>query len=191
MSSKNYPVSRKNDLVVQEIKGEVLVYDLNTHKAYCLNQTSALVWELCDGHRSVAEISRELDKKLNLQTGENVVRLALEQLKREGLLENGELLPVDLNGINRREVIRQVGLASLVALPVILAIRAPVAAQSFSACGAVQPSCTCPLIANGTPGRGVAEVCIANALPAQCVPGCEACRYTTIGSNAGLCYPNM
>jgi hypothetical protein len=42
MQSNINPKSRQNDLVVQELEGEVLIYDLSINKAYCLNPTSAL-----------------------------------------------------------------------------------------------------------------------------------------------------
>jgi hypothetical protein len=42
------PISRQSNVVVQEIEGEVLIYDLKVNQAYCLNQTSALVFQLCD-----------------------------------------------------------------------------------------------------------------------------------------------
>lgn len=59
------PVSKRDDLVVQELNGEVLIYNLSDNKAFCLNETSALVWQACDGEKNIAEISKELSKKLN------------------------------------------------------------------------------------------------------------------------------
>ena len=56
MKSINNPKGRHNDLVVQDSENEVLIYDLKLNKAYCLNETSALIWRLCDGTKSVAEI---------------------------------------------------------------------------------------------------------------------------------------
>ncbi len=44
------PLARKADLVTKEVADEVLVYDLKSHKAHCLNQTAALVWKYCDGN---------------------------------------------------------------------------------------------------------------------------------------------
>lgn len=42
MASKSNPTSRKEAIVVKELEGEVLIYDLRIDKAYCLNETSAL-----------------------------------------------------------------------------------------------------------------------------------------------------
>lgn len=48
---------------MQELDGETLVYDLKTHTACHLNETSAAVWRLCDGTRSVADIGRVLGQR--------------------------------------------------------------------------------------------------------------------------------
>ena len=38
MATKNNPPKcRKNDIVTQDLKGELLIYDLTINKAYCLN----------------------------------------------------------------------------------------------------------------------------------------------------------
>lgn len=135
MKLNNYPLSRKDNIVVQETGDEVLLYDLNDNKAFCLNETSAAVWELCDGKSSIADINQKLGKKLNVKTDDNLVWLALEQLKKEKLLSNAEDIKIDFNGLSRRDAIKKVGFASLVALPIIMAITSPVAAASLSVCG--------------------------------------------------------
>ena len=50
------PFARKREghLVIDELPDEVLVYDLDRHKAHCLNQTAALVWQHCDGKMAIA-----------------------------------------------------------------------------------------------------------------------------------------
>jgi len=39
------PLARKDQLIVKEVDDEVLVYDLKTDQAHCLNKTAALVWK--------------------------------------------------------------------------------------------------------------------------------------------------
>ena len=53
MNNSNYPQVRRSGLVVQERPDEVLVYDLNTNKAHCLNESAAVVFHACDGTNSV------------------------------------------------------------------------------------------------------------------------------------------
>ncbi len=119
------PLARTDELVVQKTDNEHLVFDLQSNKAICLNQTSALVWEHCDGKHSVSDISKELEKKLGSEVSEELVLLAINQLANEGLLSGGEELPERFRGLSRREVIKKVGLASMVALPIVSAIVAP------------------------------------------------------------------
>jgi hypothetical protein len=49
MNGIHKPEARKDGLVIQDLPEEILVYDLNTNKAHCLNQTAAYVWQACDG----------------------------------------------------------------------------------------------------------------------------------------------
>ncbi len=62
MNDSQKPLARSQDLVIQEMPGEILVYDLQTNKAHCLNETAAAIWKSCDGENSVGDISRLLGK---------------------------------------------------------------------------------------------------------------------------------
>jgi hypothetical protein len=129
------PISRKSDIVVQDYGNEILIYDLIINKAFSLNETSALVWQLCDGTKTVSEISNQISRQLNSPVNEDFVWLALEQLKRENLIENKSELAMPFEGLSRRDAIRKVGFATLVALPVIASLIAPMAAHAQSGCG--------------------------------------------------------
>lgn len=159
----NYPLSRKDNIVIQELKDEVLIYDLITHKAFCLNETSALVWQLCDGTRSIREISDQMSKKLQAPATEDLIWLALDELKKNDLLTNGQQLTSGVNGMNRRQVLRKIGLTSMVALPIIYSILAPTPAMAQS--GAAAVSCTraggisCTTVANCPPISGETVTC--------------------------------
>jgi len=127
-----YPQNRKDDIVVLELDGEVLLYDQKTNKAFNLNKTSSLIWELCDGKHSLSEISRLLGEKLNAPVDEGLVWLALEQMRQESLIENEVVLPESLVGLSRRQAIRKVGLAAVITLPFISSLVAPTALHAQS-----------------------------------------------------------
>ena len=127
-----YPQSRKADILVVELDGEVLVYDQKVNKAFNLNKTSALIWELCDGKHSLSEISRVLGEKLNAPVDDGLIWLALEQLRQENLIENEVVLPESLVGLSRRQAIRKVGLAAAITLPFISTLVAPTALNAQS-----------------------------------------------------------
>ena len=141
---------------MQEAKGETLVYDLSLNKAFCLNKTSTLIWQLCDGNRNVEEIATEASRHFNELVGEDLVYLAIKQFSTDGLLENDHAVEIvaHLEGLSRREVVRKIGFASVIALPLISSIVAPAALMAQSCAPGVpgppgQPGA--PGL-NGTPG---------------------------------------
>ena len=149
-----HPLHRREDLVVQEVDDETLVYDLRTHKARCLNPTSSMVWKLADGSRSPREIARHLSSKFKGEVPVEFVVLALEQLKREELLAGSEDTDF-LSGMSRREALKKVGVATAFALPLISVIIAPIAANAQSqplACVPATQGCTCSVINTGRKG---------------------------------------
>ena len=142
------PEARRAGLVVQELSGEVLVYDRERNKAHCLNSTAARVWGYCDGKTSVAQIARAIEREINAPVDEDVIWLGVEQLSKTHLLQEGAKLPEHKSGLSRREVMKRIGLAAAVALPVVTSIIAPSAAQaanclpSGSACTASAQCCS-------------------------------------------------
>jgi hypothetical protein len=52
------PIARIEELVTQEIDGELLVYDVRTNKAHQLTETAAFVWKNCDGTKSIEDIRK-------------------------------------------------------------------------------------------------------------------------------------
>ena len=132
------PISRQNGLVVQEMPDEVLVYDIDSNKAHCLNQSAAFVWKSCDGSNSVPDIVRQFESNGKGRVTEDFVWLAIDQLNENGLLEKG--VQPRFQGQSRRQVLKTIGLASVVALPVIASLVAP-----QNALGQVSCACTVPV----------------------------------------------
>ena len=167
-------MSRKNDLVVQEMDGEVLIYDLSENKAFCLNETSALVWQACDGNKSAAEISEFISQKLNSPANEDLVWFAIDQLKKEKLIENGDNLFDHFAGMSRRNVIKKVGLGTMIALPIVAGIVAPTSISAQSECA---PGCTAQNLPANSPCTCNCECgsacCMANNL--MCTGANNAC----------------
>ena len=126
------PKARAEGVVVRELPEEVLVYDLDTHRAVCLNSTAAAVWRLCDGRRTPADIRKSLENSSGGAVPEELVWLALEQLGRDRLLDARIPRPAALAGISRRELMRRVGLAAAITLPAVASIVAPTPAQAAS-----------------------------------------------------------
>lgn len=171
MKTNSLPVGRTKNLVIQEVNEETLIYDLKTNKALCLNNTSAAVWKLCDGKKSLGQISYELSKQLKSSVSEDYVRFALEELKKADLILNLSENESYFNGLSRREVIRRIGLSSVIALPLISSLVAPSAANAASG-----QACTLDGNFNAT-SFGTSQSACAAALQACC---------QTVGRNAEL-----
>ena len=124
------PKGRTTNITEQELNGELLVYDLINNKALSLNETSKRVFQSCDGQTSFEEL------KDKYQFTDDLIFLTLEKLHGENLLESEVKTP--FAGLSRREVIKRVGLGTMVALPVISGLIAPTAASAASP-GAGQP----------------------------------------------------
>lgn len=120
------PIARTENLLVQNLDKEILIYDLLTNKAYCLNETSAIIYQACGSKTSFDALKRKY------KFTDEIIFLALDELKENNLIAGNQYLVSPFTGMNRREIIRKVGLASMVALPVISSLIAPVAANAAS-----------------------------------------------------------
>lgn len=134
---EQFPLARTEQLIVKEVDNEVLVYDLKTDQAHCLNDTAAKVWKNCDGEKSLTEIKVALANDFGASVDEGVVWLALDQLKQFKLLAEAPSAPSAFAGMTRRQLVRTLGVAAI-ALPVVVSIASPTA-QAQASCG---QSCT-------------------------------------------------
>jgi len=126
------PIARKQGLVIQELPDEVLVYDLERDRAHCLNQTAAFVWQRCDGKNTTQQIARTLGRQFDCAVDEKIVWLALDQLGRNHLLDRQPAPPPALLGMNRRAMVRALGIAAAVAIPLVTSIVAPTPVQALT-----------------------------------------------------------
>src|SRR6185295_9454378 len=117
------PHARSADLVTRSIEGELLVYDLKRHKAFCLNETAVKIWNLCNGKRTVTDLLSELRRENRSQIDPGVVWLGLDQLCKANLLKKAVPRPPSLRPLTRRGLVRAGALAAT--LPVIAMIAAP------------------------------------------------------------------
>ena len=175
-NSQEKPVARREGLVIQEMTDEVLVYDLETNKAHCLNETSAFVWNACDGNRTVADITKLIGNQAGKPVEENLIWLAIDQLNENNLLASE--LKANFKGQTRREAIKKIGMAAVIALPIVASLVAPPAALAVACTGTVANCAT-----GGPQGQGCD-----NGTPCTgCVNGMNCICCATVCSNAGTC----
>ena len=140
-SRQTRPLARKEGLVIEELSDEVLINDLERDSAHCLNQTAAFVWQRCDGRQSAIDITRELSSTVGERLDDKIVWLALDQLKRNHLLIDAPIPPPPVAGMNRRQMVRALGLTAAVAIPVVASIVAPTPAQAATGCASQGQPC--------------------------------------------------
>ena len=133
------PRARHDGIIIRELDDETLVYDTEADKAHCLNRTASVVWKQCDGITTAREAAKSLSRVLGVSIGEDVIWLAVKQLRRFQLVELGAKSP----SLSRRSLVLKYAPLAL-ALPVIISINAPTPAQAVSCvCPACCPGFTC------------------------------------------------
>lgn len=113
------PVARTHRLVVRHLDEEILVYDLDSHRAHCLNELAARLWQASDGHTTVAA----------MQAAER--RSEYEILHGLQVLADADLLvAAPPREPSRRQALGRLGRS--VALPAVVSILVPTAASAAS-----------------------------------------------------------
>jgi len=130
------PDARTTDLVVQQVDGETLVYDLRSNEAHCLNETAAYLWKMCDGKTPVTSMITRARKDLG-EIDEDLIRLGLAELQKVDLLAGEVAAGLDIPTSSRRAMLRKVALG-LVAAPIVVSLVAPNVHASTS-CACVNP----------------------------------------------------
>jgi hypothetical protein len=162
------PVARSDELAVEEVDDDLLIYDSSSGTAHSLSATAARVWRRCDGTTDIGGLSAELG--LDRET----VTRAVAELEESGLLETPPVV-----GVTRRQA--SVKLAKLGAVaasaPLVYSIAAPTPAlaqtQNFceslgcqTGCGAChQAGCACC-----GPGGGETKLCTQDCSDTFCNP---------------------
>ena len=135
------PKARSENLVIQTLPEETLVYDLTTNEAHCLNETAAFVWNNCKGDVSIDEIAKSVETRFGHAVDADYVRLAVKQLDDKKLLTESGLGGLTMP--SRREAIKKIGLASAIAIPIVASMVAPQSALASTSCVCVAPAdCT-------------------------------------------------
>jgi Coenzyme PQQ synthesis protein D (PqqD) len=110
---------------IERAADEILAVRPGISEAHALNQSAAVVFDLCDGKTSKSEMAAEVQRRTGLPANEEIVDLALAELADAGLvtLDSAESRPT----ATRRSLIRRFSLsaAAIAMLPVVETILAP------------------------------------------------------------------
>lgn len=126
------PKAREEGLVIEELEDELLVYDLDRHKAHCLNSTAVAVWRGCDGKTSVSKIATRLQRELAAPVDDEVVWVALRRLGKANLLTERVTPTSELAfRSSRRDLMKKLALVGGLSIVTILS---PTAAEAATGC---------------------------------------------------------
>jgi hypothetical protein len=128
-----HPKARRTNIIAKEFDRECLLLDEHTLRVHELNATAASVWRHADGSRSITDLAAAMATDTGLPADDEIVRLALAQLSKAGLLEDPQSI-FDAR-ISRRQLTRRLGLTGGLALllPLVSSIVAPTPAMAQSA----------------------------------------------------------
>lgn len=123
---------RVDGLQFERVADEILAVKPQTLEAHALNQSAAVVFDLCDGQASKSEMAAEIQRRTGLPADEEIVELALSELADAGLVTLEDADPI--SSISRRSLVRRLSLsaAAMMMLPVVETILVPPAAAQVS-----------------------------------------------------------
>jgi hypothetical protein len=160
------PTARREGLITEALPSELLIYDLDTHRAHSLNPTASLVWEHCDGKRTYLDMAHMLASELGAPVSEDLVHIAVTRLNAAGLIAAADGSAKNSPAVTRRAVMSKLAMAGALSvfLPVVHTIVAPTPAQAQTC---INPGGAPP----GGPCNQHADCC-----SDRCIPGQGVCR---------------
>jgi hypothetical protein len=138
------PRSRRERVVAQPFGDDLLLYDLDSNRAHCLNAPAAFVWNACDGTQNERDLSVALSERFGLPQDSRVLLSTLQALDDAGLMLTA-CTKVTVaarhkpRAQSRRQALRALCAGALL-VPSVLSITAPTAAQLLSCAGFGQPA---------------------------------------------------
>ncbi|HKD06811.1 MAG TPA: PqqD family protein [Bryobacteraceae bacterium] len=99
------PKARSGALVVHQIGNEVIVYDVPSQQMHKLSPAASVVWQHCDGHRSIGDLTSIAQQELGGACNEELVWSCLTQLKKLNLMRETGPRPQGAGRVSRRELI--------------------------------------------------------------------------------------
>ena len=126
---RGLPKCRTKDIIIKQLDDEILIYDLKTHEAICLNEAASAIYKDCDGSLSIEDLC-------DLH-GEFETTTALAKFHKADLIEDGFDIP---SLVSRRDALRKItggarlGMAAA-SIPAMATITVPTAAQAASCIG--------------------------------------------------------
>jgi hypothetical protein len=192
------PLARTENVVVESVGDETVIYDTDAHVAHALKPLAAAVYTYADGKNTPSEIAELASYRLATTVTESDVVAAIEQLDASALLD-GPVLDVH-SGISRRTALKTFAAAGAGSMLVMsVATSAASACVTCTSVPSANDSCVtgggnnqagtgdCPLCTTSA-SCGSDQVCCCTPCDGASVDCCQPVCYwksTASGSSAG------
>lgn len=181
----NFPQARDENVVVESVGDETVIYDLDTHVAHALKPLAAAVYAYADGKNTAAEIAELASYRLATAVSEADVVEAIAQLEAISMI-TAPVLNVR-TGLSRRQALKSFAAAG--AGSVLVMSVATSAASACYTCTASQypnanASCTKNTVGNA--GVGDCKICQADS---QCGSDASCWCAPCDGAKSDCCQP--
>jgi Coenzyme PQQ synthesis protein D (PqqD) len=160
-------IARQNQLLVEAVNDELVVYDLDRGVVHLLNPVGAFVWRHCNGRTTVAKLAMLLRDEYELPADEDVVLLAVNDLEKHHLLDETQASSATSKMFSRRQAIQRLAATAGIGImfPLIESLNPPTAQAAISLIGGDCTKGGCTLIS-----RNMTVECVND-----CAPPCK-CR---------------
>ncbi len=123
MPESKYSQCGLESLTVERLEdGSVAILDARSKSVHSLNASAAAVWDACQ-NSTLEEIEASLAARLGA-TSREIVRQALEQLRKANLIESSAPVAAEAIDLGRRSMLKRAGAAGAIAIPVVLTLTA-------------------------------------------------------------------
>lgn len=132
------PIARTDKLLIEEVDGELVVYDREKNLSHCLHRMAAIVWHFCNGQNTVEEIANVLERELYLSADGDVdmkelVKLTLQELENFCLIREYLKQPTATPIISLSKIVKTATIVSQFAIgslfPAIESVASPSASR--------------------------------------------------------------
>ena len=95
--ARNAAPLRRDDLVLEELDGEAILYDPRYGAVHRFNAVTLFVWDLCDGSNTPADIAQRLTKLCEVEPDEALdsVQRAIAELSTLDLVQGAPVEPMN------------------------------------------------------------------------------------------------
>jgi hypothetical protein len=181
--------ARRNDIVVDEVVDELLIYDRRADVAHCLGEIAATVWRTCEGGATLGEVAEQLVARDLADSSDDAAELAdtaVAELVEKGLLKTSG---IGADRVSRRQALRRmagVGAAALVA-PLVVSAAVPNSAAAAGSCVGLGVGC---FSANSVSNCCTMLYCNSSSVCTTCLPngdGSPCSADTAYQCCSGIC----